>query len=112
MTAKYTDALFQEHNNKTVFLLSSTKKKRLLCFLFNTMLSIPEVICFAIWAIQQVVYRDIHLCKGISDMFVNYTGGCVTYQLSITPILIAQEKHLAAQDVKKKVLKDQEMSFS
>ena len=35
-------------------------------------------------------------------MFVNYTGGCVTYQLSITPILIAQEKHLAAQDVKKK----------
>lgn len=26
----------------------------------------------------------------------------MTYQLSITPILIAQEKHLAAQDVKKK----------
>ena len=29
MAAKFTDSLFQEHNNKTVFLLSNTEKKSL-----------------------------------------------------------------------------------
>lgn len=101
MAAKCTDAFFQEHNNKTVFLLSSTKKKSLLQFIFNTMLSMPEVIYFATGAIQKVAYCDIHLCKDTFDMLMSYAGVCVMCQLSITPVLIAQEKYLAAQDVKK-----------
>lgn len=43
-----------------------------------------------------MAYCDIYLPKDIFDTFVNYRGEFLVYQSSIIPVLIVQEKYLAA----------------
>lgn len=43
-----------------------------------------------------MIYCDLYLLKDIFHVFVNCKGDFMAYPSSITPVLIFQEKYLAA----------------